>query len=259
VAGRSFEPADEESSRDVIVIDRKLAERTFPADAIGRRLYVKARSPAVWLEVVGVVETQRLARAFGDEQEAIYFPASWYEASDLFWTLRAPGDPEALLTSARAAVAEVDPQIVFSSPAPLSDVVASAHAPLRFSLVVLSLFGVAALALALVGLYGVLAYAVRSRRHEIGVRLALGAAPRRILGTVLARGLALVALGLCAGAAAAALATRLLAAQLVETSPLDAATFAAVPACFLLAGALACLLPARRAARVDPLRSLREE
>ena len=260
LAGRLFDASDQETPRDIVIVDRRLAERTFGAEnPIGRKIYTKFQVPPGWLEVVGVVESMRIERTYGEEQEAVFVPQRWDGGRTLSWTLRTTTAPDSVLTAARAVVAEVDPEIAFSSPEPMREVVSRAHAPLRFSLVVLSLFGAAALALALVGLYGVLAYAVRSRRHEIGVRLALGAAPRRILGTVLARGLLLVALGLVAGAAAASLVTRLLAAQLVETSPLDAATFATVPACFLLAGALACLLPARRAARVDPLRSLREE
>jgi hypothetical protein len=260
LAGRLFDAADEESPRDVVIVDRRLAERSFPdGEAVGRKLYTKARNPAVWVEVVGVVEPQRLERPFGEEQEAMFFTSSWRGARTLGWTLRTSADALALEPAVRSLIAEVDPEIVFSAGQSLDEVVARAHAPLRFSLVVLTLFGAVALGLALVGLYGVLAYSVRLRRHEIGVRLALGAAPRRILGAVLARGLLLVAAGLSLGAAGAAFATRLLAAQLVGVSPLDGRTFAAVPALFLLAAGAACLVPARRAARLDPVRSLRQD
>jgi putative ABC transport system permease protein len=141
----------------------------------------------------------------------------------------------------------------------MDDYVSEARAPTRFALILIGVFSIIALALAAVGLYGVIAYVVRQRTAEIGVRIAFGAESVTILGLVLRQGLGLTAIGLAIGLVAAFWVTRFMASLLVGVAPADPLTFAAIAALFVPIAAAACLVPARRAARVDPVVALREE
>jgi ABC-type antimicrobial peptide transport system permease subunit len=141
----------------------------------------------------------------------------------------------------------------------MTEYVDGAMAPTRFALVLIGIFGLTALLLASIGLYGVLAYAVRQRTPEIGLRMAFGARGSSILRMVVAEGLRLAVLGVVLGLAAAIALTRILSSLLVGVAPTDAATYAAVATIFLATAALACYVPAWRATRVDPLVALRED
>jgi ABC-type antimicrobial peptide transport system permease subunit len=173
--------------------------------------------------------------------------------------VRAAGDPAALAASVRAAVWSIDRDLPISHLRPMREVVGATLDETRFYAVLLGLLGVIALALAAVGIYGVMAYSVSQRTREFGLRLALGAQPGAIVGMVLRRGLALAAVGLGVGVAGAVGVTRFLGSQLYGLSPTDPGTLARGVLLLLGTALAACALPAWRAARVNPMDSLREE
>jgi ABC-type antimicrobial peptide transport system permease subunit len=173
--------------------------------------------------------------------------------------LREGARPEALAPAVRGAVRGLDPELPAPDALAMSEAVARALGGPQFAARVFGAFAALALLLAALGLYALLAYAVSRRTREIGVRLALGAAPGDVRRLVLREGLGLTVIGLALGLLAAAPATRLLGALLYEVRPTDPLTFAAVAALLLGVGGLACLLPARRAAQVDPAVTLRAE
>jgi putative ABC transport system permease protein len=173
--------------------------------------------------------------------------------------LRTDGDPLALAAPARAAVRDLDPDQPIASVRRMDDLLAAATARYRFNLLLLSLFAASALLLAAVGLYGVISQLVAQRTREIGIRLALGAEPRRVLRLVLGEGLRLAAAGLAVGVAAALLASRVMATLLFEVRATDALVYASVPLLLAAVALLATYIPARRATRVDPTISMRYE
>jgi ABC-type antimicrobial peptide transport system permease subunit len=174
-------------------------------------------------------------------------------------TLRAAGDPAALAPSARAAVRAVDPDMPVFRVATMNDVVDDTLVNRRFVMLILGLFAGIALVLAGVGLFGVLSYAVTQRTREIGVRMALGARAADVLGMVVRQGMKLTAIGLGVGVAAALAATRALSGLLFGVGAADPLTYAVLAAALAAVALLACWLPARRAARVDPMVALRSE
>ena len=174
-------------------------------------------------------------------------------------TVASSGDPARLSSAMRADVQALDPTLPIENVAPMRSFIDDSVAQPRFRTTLLGLFGAAALLLAVLGIYGVISYSVGRRTREVGIRLALGAAPADVLRMVLGEGLALVGLGLALGVAGAFLATRSLSSLLFEVSRLDAGSWVAVAALLLLAGLAASWLPARRATRVDPVTALRSE
>jgi putative ABC transport system permease protein len=261
VEGRVFGDADlaEDSLRHVVV-DRVLAEKAWPGEsALGKRLYVKVTTPGIWVEVIGVVEHQRHGGLTGDSREAVYFSDhARGSPGSIVWVLRTAGDPLAVVGAARAAIAEVEPRTLVEEVLPLTDLVEQAETPTRTILLLSGAFGGLAILLAAIGLYGVIAFVIRERTREIGIRVALGAEPPRILGMVLGRGLTLVAVGALLGLVGALYATRLMAAVLVDIESDDPLTLVAACGVFVLVAVAACLAPAGRALRVSPLTALRD-
>jgi ABC-type antimicrobial peptide transport system permease subunit len=175
------------------------------------------------------------------------------------FAVRSNRDPASVAPEIRAAIARLDPRLPIYDVRPLEAYVASARATRRFTMLLATAFSVVALLLACVGVYGVLSYAVARRRHEFGVRLALGAAPARVVREVMLEGLALALAGCAAGLALATASLRLLGTQLYGVSPRDPLTFAAGAAILGIAAAVACWIPARRATTVSPMEALRTE
>ncbi len=173
--------------------------------------------------------------------------------------VRTAGDPAALVPIVRRAVAETDPQLAVFDAEPLQETLDHSLATRRFLMTLLAVFAGVALLLAVVGVHGVLSFGVARRAPELGIRMALGASRREVMGLVVRQGLGLSALGLVLGLAAAAALARLLAALLFETTPYDPLVFAGAAGAVLTAAALACLVPSRRAARADPAEVLRAE
>jgi putative ABC transport system permease protein len=261
LAGREFNEADNQDGGNVIVIDEKLAAMAFPGRSpIGERLLVRARTQEPeWHEVIGVVEHQRKINPAVDSDETLYVVDGYYNHFQANrWAVRTTGDPATLGPAVRAALAELDPLIPAAEMQPMSVFVNRAMAPTRFALALIAGFAVIAAVLAAVGLYGVLSTGVRQRTAEIGVRMVFGAPKGRIFALVIGEGLKLGLIGIVGGLAGAFALTRIMRGMLIGVTPTDPATFAAIAILFLAIAAVACWLPARRAAGLDPAVALRE-
>jgi putative ABC transport system permease protein len=257
-----FTDADRTNSLRYVVVDETLARRTWPGErAAGKRLMIRFGTPDYEpVEVMGVVEHQRSETLAEEGRETIYYhDAAAGGPGNLSWLVRTDGSPSTLASGARRVLADLDPLLPMSAVRVLQADVDAAMGPTRFALVLIGVFGVTALVLAAVGLYGVLAYTVRQRTAEIGIRMTFGAGGRTILGLVVSQGLRLAALGVGIGVIAALGLTRVIASRLVGVEATDPLTFVAVAATFLAIAALACAVPAVRATRVDPLSALRIE
>jgi putative ABC transport system permease protein len=263
VDGRGFTEDDQDPTNPVAIVDERLAGRMWPGrSAIGQHLVVDPGSngaPTVKVTIVGMVRHLRLRSLVADLTEQIFFPQRFGQRNPMAFAVRTGRDPVSLAPDVRAAIAHVDPRLPIYDVRPLDDYLASARATRRFTVLLASAFSAVALLLACVGVNGVLSYAVTRRRHEFGVRLALGAPPERVVREVMREGLVLAAAGLTAGVAIATASSRLLANQLYGVSPRDPATFAAAAAVLGLAAALACWIPARRVTTVSPMEALRTE
>jgi predicted permease len=263
LSGRHLGPQDHADAPPVVVITKAMADRFWPGqEAVGKRFKtgdVDEIAEEEWTTVVGVVGNARRAALDGEDPVEMYFPypqAQWARLT--FLTIRTDGEPLDLLAHARAQVRAVDPQVPLTSVRSMEERVSSSIAHPRFRTFLLVSFAALAGALALVGIYGVMAFTVAQRAHEIGVRMALGAARRAVLSDVLTRGLRLVAIGLLLGLALAAAASRLLTGMLFEVRPLDPSTYAATALLLAAAALAACWAPAHRASRVDPMVTLRD-
>lgn len=257
VAGRDLADSDTADRPRVTVISQSLAAKMFPGEnPIGQTLIVDLGQP-IPHEIVGIVGDARLREIRSDPFHAMYMSLRQAPQPAMYLAVRTASDPGALVGPMRDLLRRMDATVPLAEPSTLSAIVDEALASARIVTVALGLFAAVALALALVGLYGVLAYYVAQHQREIGVRMALGASARDVLSMVLGRGLALTAIGLAAGLAGALLAGRVLSALLYQTTPADPLTFVLVAALFVAVSTLACLLPAWRAARVNPVDALR--
>jgi putative ABC transport system permease protein len=216
-----------------------------------------AREP--FREIVGVVSDIRHGRLEAPFRPAVYVPHAQYGAAEMHLLLRAEQRPEALVSMARVALREIDPRLAFGAPVLLEELVARAGAPSRFRALLLALFAGVALLLAAVGLYGVVAYTVSRRTREIGLRLALGAGRGVVLRSIAGETLGSVALGVVAGLVLSAWLSRLVSGLLFGVSALDPLTYLGVPLLLMAVALVACWLPARNAASVDPAVVLRYE
>ncbi|HXV86245.1 MAG TPA: ABC transporter permease [Gemmatimonadales bacterium] len=260
--GRAFTEADNDSAPAGIVVDRLLAAKAFPGrSAVGQRLLVRIRSnEPEWLTIAGVVEHQRHASLSMEGPEALFVPDGFFgHGAANRWALRTAVDPASLAPAVRSVVAELAPNAPVAQLQPMTAFVARARAPTRFALSLIGAFAGIAGALALVGLYGVLATAVRQRTAEIGIRMTFGASQSSIVQLILREGLTLSSAGIGVGLIAAFALTRVMRSMLVGVAPTDPATFGAISLTFLGVSGLACWLPARRAAALDPNVVLREE
>jgi predicted permease len=265
VAGRAFEPPDA-GGPPVAIVNQTLARLFWPqGDPLGQRLRPCCGDENPWLTIVGVardVKQGGLARPTGTE---LYFLADQAARAGFAARARnlvvraAGGDPLAPAAPVRAEVRRLDAGLPVAQLRPMEEVLAGSIGGSRFLTLLVGVFAVVALALAAVGTYGVLAYAVEQRRHEMGVRMALGARAGGLLRMVLGQGMRLAAAGLVLGLAGAWALRRLIAGLLFEIAPGDPATFAGVAAVLASVALGACLIPARRATRVDPVVSLRVE
>ncbi|HET9480335.1 MAG TPA: FtsX-like permease family protein, partial [Candidatus Polarisedimenticolia bacterium] len=189
----------------------------------------------------------------------LYVPLFQSPARDLTYVVRAGGEVDSLVDDIRAAARWIDPDQPIANVRTLEQALADSMARPRFNALLMALFAGTALVLAVVGVYGVISYSLAMRTREIGVRMALGARSSDVMKLMLRQGLALSLAGIVLGLAGAASLTRLLSGLLYQTAPNDPAVFGAVTAAVILAGFLACWVPARRASRVDPMAVLRQE
>ena len=253
--GRNFSPADAPGTPRVTIISASLGAKLFPgADPLGRTV-MAGNDP---LQVVGVVpDTVYRSALEQNPPPFLYAPLAQNYESGITLHVRVAGEPTGQIAALRRVLSEVDPQLVLGRPRVLRDEFERSIGDQRMMATLVGLFGVVALALAAIGLYGVMAHLASQRTTEIGIRLALGANPASILRLMLSDGLRLVALGSVLGLAGAFAGARFVQNQLFGVEPTDPATFAGVCATLLIVAIAACLIPARRAMRVEPALALR--
>ena len=263
--GRFFDERDTAKSPLVVIIGQSLAARLWPGqDPVGRRMFAygapepQEGKPLVWQTVVGVVEDARY-REVETPRFDLYLPYRQAPNRVQHFMVRFPGDPLAAAPALRSAVAALDPGARVDGISTMEEVVARAFAPRRFSSIVVSAFGAIALTFAAVGIATLVAFAVTQRTREIGVRVALGAQTRHVIVLVASEGAWIAVAGLAIGVVAAWVLRRSVESMLFGVGPDDALTFGGVTLLLGVVSLLAAYLPARRAARVDPVLALRTE
>jgi len=259
--GRTFSWADNSESRKVIVIDDKLARKNWPdADPIGQHVRVLLPNDARdTLEVIGVVEHLRQDHPGLEGREQTYMlPVHWPQWM-LSLTLRTGLSPDSALAAVTHEVQELDPDLAIYQPRSMRAYLGEVVGGSRFAMLLMAVFASLAALLAAVGLYGTIAYTVTQRRHEIAIRMALGADPSQLLREVVGQGMQLAGLGIVVGVLASLGLTRVLVSLLYEVRPFDLPTYAAITLLLALLVWLACYVPARRAARIEPMIVLRYE
>ncbi len=260
LAGRTFTDADNDPTRNLVIVDQMLAAKAFPHEsAVGKRIVIRIRTPEPErVEIIGVVAHQRVRLLADPGREQVYLTDGFLGFGAPKWALRVASNPAGYASLVRAEIAQIDPQFLVADMQPMDVPVRQAQAGTRFTLLLIAVFAVMAAILVAVGLYGVLATVVRQRTSEIGVRIALGASPSRIFRLVIGHGLRLSAAGLAIGVLAAVPLTRGMRTMLVGVSAMDPMTFGAMGIAFFAIAAVSSWLPARRAAAMEPTAALRE-
>jgi putative ABC transport system permease protein len=263
VSGRVFAASDRGAGSGVTVISDALAKRLFPvASAIGRRLVVDFGKPFT-AEIIGVVADVRIYGQANDAPDIMYFtsrqPNAGFGATVMNLAARVRGDPESIAPQVRAALRSMDADVPLSAVQTMASILSDSVSGPRLRTQLLVGFASVALVLAVVGLYGMLAYSVTRRSREMGIRMALGARPAAVFRLVVRQGMVLVIVGVVLGVGGALAATRLLRSQLFAVAPTDPAVFAFVAVALVAAGLAACVVPARRATKADPMAALRVE
>jgi putative ABC transport system permease protein len=259
-SGRGFTAGDRPGTPGVVVINETAARQYWPNESpMGQRIKVNMWSPDSAVEVVGVIGDVHHSGLDAEVRPMIYYPMSQIPAGSGTVVLRATAEPAALTPLLRSALREQDPQVPAGEIATMDSYLTRSTADRRFPMTLLTVFAGLAVILAGIGIYGVLSYAVTQRTREIGIRVALGAGPEQVLVMVLRAGLGLTLLGVVLGVAGSAIATRALSHLLFGVMPTDPITFVSVTALLVSIALLATYLPARRAARVEPMVALRTE
>jgi putative ABC transport system permease protein len=258
--GRSLDAHDASKTPRAVLISESFAKQFQGVDVIGQRVHV-GPSDQPWYTIVGVAGNVRQVSLALESADAVYLPSEqWAFADSAMWlVVRGHGDVAALAPAVRAAVWSVDKDQPIVRVATMQDLVTVSAAQRRFALILFEAFALASLVLAAIGLYGVLSGSVTERTREIGVRAALGASRGDILSLIVRQGMTLTLLGAAIGLVGAAAASGALVTLLFETSTLDPVTYVGMIALLLAVSAVACWIPALRAARVDPSITLRAE
>jgi len=254
--GRTFAPMERLDGAPVVIISESMARQFFRGeDPLGQRLNFGGDHN---YEIVGIVGDVR--KELAAEPEPTMYRAL-FEGNLTFAALavRTSGAPSALALPIQKEISRIDPDLPVVSVLTMQEVLSKGTSQRRSSLMLLGLFAGLATTLAAIGLYGLLAYSIRQRTSELGIRIALGASPAQVVGMVLAQGLRPAAAGVLAGLAIAVAIVRVLQSLLFEVKPLDVQVFFAVAVALMTIAALACAIPARRATRIDPAIALRTE
>ena len=254
--GRDFTDFDRENTTPVVVVNEAMANLVWPGqEAIGKRFAI-VLTPNLF-QVVGVVGTTVVGRIGEDPQPVAYFPMRQQYSPGAALVVRTTGNPEALLGTVRTQAQQIDKNLAFTNGQTVQQILGQGLWAARMGAALLGLFGALALILASIGIYGVLAYSVAQRTSEIGLRMALGAQPRQVLGLVLKQGMLLALIGAAVGVLAALPVARLASGLLYGVSATDPLTYGGITLLLMGVALLACYLPARRATRIDPLVALR--
>lgn len=261
LAGRTFEVGDRVGAPEVVIINEELARRAFPNErAVGKRIVWEGRTNRHDLEVIGIVGD---VKAFGltvDAEPTVYFQnAQLYPAEEMYIAVRTVGPPSSLLPALRETVEALDPSLPLQDVTTMDRIVTDSLGGQRLSTLLVGVFAVLALTLGAVGIYGVMSYVVSQRTRELGIRMALGARRMRVLQMIIRHGMMRVLIGVALGTAAVAAAGGVLRGMLFGIGPGDPATYAAVTLLILSVALIACLVPALRAARADPMEILRQD
>jgi predicted permease len=264
VRGRGFTAADRAGAQPVAVLNEAAAARLWPdTNPLGRHMEIGTRmgqgGPRAGGTVVGIAADVRDHGPSARVLPTLYLSYGQFPVNSLTVVAQGRGDPAALVEPMRGMLRQLDADVPMYRVRSMEQVAANAVAQPRLYMVLIASFASTAVLLAAIGLYGVMAYAVGQRTREIGIRLALGARRGEVLGMVIRHAGALAITGIALGLVAAAFASRVLRAQLFEVAPTDVATYATVAAGLLLVALVASWIPARRAARVDPLTALRHD
>ena len=260
VAGRWFDDHDVRDAMRVVIVDDFMAQQLWPGEsAIGKRLRTGgADSTTPWLTVVGVVGRVKQYTLDADSRIAMYFPHSQYPARAMNVVLRTDTDAASYADAARRELRAVDPGLPTYRERTMMDRVDESLARRRFAMLLLTVFAVLAVGLAVVGVYGVMAYLVSQGTRELGIRLALGATPRAIMTLIISHATVVSAAGLFVGVVGALILTRFMQSLLYQVEATDPLTFVAIPVVLGAAALAATYLPARRAAQIDPLLTIRD-
>ena len=260
--GRLVTEQDSINNTGAVVINEAMAKRFWPnEDPIGKRISTATSNgqQTQWQTIVGVVGSVRHLGLDVAPRPEIYYHTNTNPPFGPVVVIRTTGDPQRVISIARAKVRELDRSVAISNVNTMDQLVAQSVAQRRFGMFLVGIFAALALVLAVVGIYGVVSYSVAQRTNEIGVRMALGASTTDVLKMVLKNGMTLALIGVGVGLAGAFAVTRLMVAVLFDVRPTDLATFATVSVGLILVALLACYVPARRAMKVDPLVALRYE
>ena len=257
--GRMFEERDAADNPRVVIVDENMARQFWPnQDPIGKRMRL-VQSNIPWLSIVGVVGRVKHDTLDSDPRIAFYLPQTQAPARALTVVLRSRTDPALLAAAVKQEIRALDPDLPVYLVRTMDQFLGQSLARRRFSMLLLGLFAGLALILAAIGIYGVMAYLVTQGARELGIRIALGATQRGIVGLIVQQGIVLALGGVVAGLAGAFALTRLMKSLLYGVTATDGWTFTAIPGLLILVALVASYLPARRAARIDPIESLRCE
>ncbi|HUE83015.1 MAG TPA: ABC transporter permease [Pyrinomonadaceae bacterium] len=260
LAGRDFDDPDHKEAARVIIVNERMAQMLWPGeDAVGKRIFIGTGSKSGPIEVVGVAKTGKYRNLAEDPRPYYYYPVSQRGPSGMTLIVRTSGDPAALVNPIRNEAQVIDRRIPLYGIKTMSEHMTWALWGPSMAATLALAFGVVALLLSAVGLYSVMAYVVSQRTRELGIRMALGANRRDVLKLIAIQGMKLASVGLVVGLGLALVLARVLASVLIGVSSYDIATFVVVPLLLALVALIACLIPARRATKVDPLVALRYE
>lgn len=258
--GRLYTDQEAAEMRHVVVVNEAFAEKNFPGeDPLGKRVVIHMKNDNQPCEIIGVVGDSKHMNLDAEVKPMSYWPHPELTYSGMTFVIRTKGEPTAVANAARNVIRALDPEQPVADVRTMESLIGTSVARARFNTLLLTIFAVVALLLASLGIYGVMAYSVAQRTHEIGVRMALGARAGDVLRLVVRRGMAMALGGVAIGVAASFALTRLMTTLLFNVSATDPLTFIGIPLLLAFVALLACLIPARRAAKVDPMVALRYE
>ena len=256
--GREFTNSDRRGAQSVVIINQTMAQRFWPNEnPVGKHITLVRQNELQ--EIVGVVADIKHFDISDKMEPEVYWPYMQKVRGMTYFTIRTSGNPADLAIPITKRIYEFDPSITVLRVTPMDQLIGNSLKNPRFNLVLLGIFAGIALLLASVGLYGVISYLVAQRTHEIGIRMALGAQKSDVLRLVVGQGMVLTSIGIVVGLVGALAITRLLASMLYQVGATDPATFGSLAALLAVIALLACYMPARRAARVNPIEALRYE